>query len=140
MKTLLVMGLLTLSSAAFSSVVKGYDAKNSCNLYRVLYEENKTDKPRSGEVVVSTRSLYGLILENMEIDFDAREAKVQIVQNIVLGFNRPLLNNKAAIDERNPNFTKMINQLNRKVTNLDQVCVTSDNKFVYSRERPLDNK
>lgn len=135
MKTLLVMGLLALSTTAFSSVVKSYDAERSCNLYRVVDTSptaKKSEKIRAGEVVVISKRVYGLSFHNMEINFDNREAKVEITVNIVLGLNQPLVNEKAVIAEENPQFSTLINQLNRKLSLLETVCLSSDNKIVYA--------
>ncbi|MBC7714683.1 MAG: hypothetical protein H7177_15160 [Rhizobacter sp.] len=131
MKTLLVMGLFTLSSTAFSSVVKSYDAEKKCNLFRVVSETSKAKQ--NNETVVYAKSVYGIAIENLEVDFDNREAKVNVIMNIVMGLNRPVVEGKATIDENNSQFKVLVNQLNRKLSLLENICISKDNKIVYGK-------
>ncbi len=133
MKTLLVMGLLTLSTSAFSSVVKSYDAKKGCTLYRVIHSDTK-EKIKSSEKTYLDKEVYGFTFENMEVDFDGREVKVDPMINVVLGLNQSLRTSKSAIAEDNPNFSFLVNQLNRKLILLEKVCISDDNKIVYARQ------
>ncbi len=130
MKTLLVMGLLTLSSTAFSSVVKSYDSKNSCNLYRIVSETTKAKQ--AGEAVLYDKAVYGITIEDLDVDFQNREAKVQVVMNIVMGLNRNI-GGKSVIEESNPQFKMLVNQLNRKLSMLEKVCISQDGKLVYGK-------
>jgi hypothetical protein len=135
MKALLVMGLLAISTTAFSGVIKSYDAKNSCNLYKVVENAKDTgDMPplKNGETVVYSKRIYGLVLQDMEINFDAREVKVDIQMSVVLGLNKSLLKSKARIDERNPNLKKITNMLNHKLNSAKEICITADNEIIYA--------
>jgi hypothetical protein len=58
MKTILIMGLLTISSTVFSAVVKSYDVENRCDLYRVINETSK--EKQKNETIVTTKSVYRL--------------------------------------------------------------------------------
>lgn len=133
MKTLLVMGLLTLSTSAFSSVVKSYDAKKSCTLYRVIHSDSKEQK-KSNESMYLNKEIYGFTFENMEIDFDRREVKVDPMMNVVLGLNQSLRTSKSTILESNPNFNNLINQLNRKLFLLERICISDDNQIIYAKQ------
>lgn len=136
MKTILVMGLLTLSSTAFTSVVKSYDQAKSCNLYRVV---NETTKPKqTNESVVYAKEVYGLALEDLEVDFDNREAKAQVIMNIVMGVNRVIVAGKSSMEETNPQFNFLINQVNRKLSLLEKICLSGDNKIIYAKS--MDSK
>ena len=131
MKTLLAMGLLlTLSTPAFAAVVKTYDAEQSCDLYKV---ENVESTKLTGTVVFP-KAVYGPTFENLEVNFENREAKVQVTMNIVMGINRPLMKDKLSISADNVNFTSLINQVNRKVFLLEKICISSDNKIVYAKQ------
>ncbi len=122
------MGLLILSSSSFASIVKTFDAKKGCNLYRL---ELETDKAREkGEKIVYEKAVYGMTFEDMEIDYDKREARVQVMINVVMGFNRNI-GEKSSIEERNPESKKLVNLLNKKLTILEKVCITDDSKIVY---------
>lgn len=133
MKTFLALATLMISTSAFSAVVKSYDAKNSCSVYKaVTNESNGKPKLNKNETVVFERNIYGFAFRNLEIDFENRLAKVSIDLSVVAGFNRPLFKNKLTIQESNPKFTDLINNLNRKVIELDTICINSDNEIIYA--------
>ncbi len=130
MKTLLVMGLLTFSAGTMASVVKSDDLKNGCTLYRVVHAESK--KPmKSNETVFYSKEVYGLAFKNLDVNFDNREAEVDVVMSIVLGFNRNLTATKPKISADNAQFKALINQVNRTVHLLESVCINSNNEIIY---------
>jgi biopolymer transport protein ExbD len=131
MKTILIMGLLTISSTVFSAVVKSYDVENRCDLYRVINETSK--EKQKNETIVTTKSVYGLGINDLDIDFEAHEAKVNVVMNIVMGFNLPLVEGKTSIDEKNSQIKMLTNQLNRKLSLLENICITKDNRIIYGK-------
>lgn len=136
MKTKLSLLILTalISSSAFSAVVRSKDYSKNCVLYRVTTE--KAPK-QARETVIIEKEAYGLSTEDMEVDFDAREVKVNLTANIVFGFNR-VLATKARILEGNTDFKNLTNQLNRKVMLLERACVDSQNEIVYARPFPTE--
>jgi hypothetical protein len=133
MKAILVMGLFVISTSAFSAVFKSYDAKHSCDLYRAGTSEET--EPRDGEEVVTTKSVYGFSFSDLEIDFKKREASVQIIKNVALGLNGSLLSSRATIAANHPDFTSLINKVNRKIYLLEKICIGSGDKIVYANER-----
>lgn len=133
-KALFLIALTALVSTSINaSVVKGYDRENSCDLYRVVQADtNGKIKKRSDEVIIFTKEVYGLSFQDMEINFDNREVKVQPVMNVILGFNRPLTAGKTIISQDNPDFEFLINQLNRKISVFEKLCI-NDGKVVYAK-------
>lgn len=132
MKALLLIGLLTLSQTAMSAIVKSYDAKNACSLYKKVDTTGGVAPTlKEGEVIINSKQIYGFNLTNLEVDFDQRVAKAEVTVNIVMGINQTLTKNKIVIDERSPQFTKHINLLNRKVNQLSSLCLDADNKLIY---------
>ena len=133
-KTLLLSLLATLmTSSAGASIVKGYDAEKSCVLYRVApADDNGKVKLQSNEVIIYDKDAFGLSFQDMEINFEKREVLVQPTINILFGFNRPLINDKAIISAENPDFNFLINQLNRKLYVFEKVCI-GDGKIVYAK-------
>lgn len=129
MKAFLVMGLFIVSTSAFSAVFKSYDSKDSCNLYRVAGSE---EVPQANEVIVSSKNVYGFSFSDLDINFEDREANVQIIINVALGFNTPLLKSKSSISADRADFTSMINRVNRKMNLLENICVSNDDKIVYA--------
>lgn len=132
MKAILVMGLFVISTSAFSAVFKSYDAKQSCNLYRVGTSEEVT--PRKNETVVTPKNIYGLSFSDLEINFENRQASVQVIMNVTLGINTPLLKSKSTILADHPDFTALVNQVNRKLYLLERICVSSDSKIIYAAQ------
>lgn len=131
-KTIVVMGLFIISTSAFSMVVKRADKANSCTLYRVIEAETKVKK-QANEVVVFEKGVYGFSLENLDIDFDHREAKVQVTLNVILGFNKPLLPQKQSIQATNEHFSFLTNQLNRKIMVFEKICIDSRSEIIYAQ-------
>ena len=136
MKTLFVVSMLAMSTSAFSAVVKSYDTKNSCTIYKaVTNEDNGKPVLKTGETVVFDRNIYGFVLKDLEIDFDARKASTDISLSVVVGFNRPLFKTKAIIQESNPKFTEIVNQLNRKLAEIESICLNAENEIIYTTMR-----
>lgn len=128
----LALALLFASSTSFASVIKNYDHKNSCNLYRVLRGDEKANyKPATGDEVVVTKDVYGLATRDLEINFNNRNASAIVMINIALGMNRQLVSFSPKIESDHKDFAKYINQLNRKATLIQKICINRDNTIVY---------
>lgn len=124
---------LVFSNAAFGEVLKSQDQDQHCTLYQVASkDENGQIRISPDQTVISDRTLYGFSFHNMEIDFQNKLVFVDIVQNIVLGFDRPLLNHKGVISANNKSFNFLINQLNRSVIIFEKVCIAEDFSIVYA--------
>lgn len=134
-KSLLLLAWVTLfTSSAFASVVKGYDEEKTCELYRIAQADSDGKiKLEPNEVIVSSKEVYGFSFQSMEIDFDSREVLVQVTMNIVMGINRPLLGNKTILSSDHQDFNFLVNQLNRKVSLFEKVCI-NDNKIIYAKQ------
>jgi hypothetical protein len=132
MKTLFVMALFVISTSAFSAVYSSFDSKQSCYLYRVLNSEQGS--PKENETLVYSRNVYGISLENLEVDFNNREVSLQVMLNVIFGLNRPLVEKKSQISADNTNFTNLVNHLNRKIKLFENICITDDNKIIYANE------
>jgi hypothetical protein len=88
--------------------------------------------PQAKEVIVSTKKVYGFSFADLDINFEDRKANVQVIINVAMGFNKPLLEDKSSISADRADFTSMINRLNRKMNLLENICISSDNKIVYA--------
>jgi hypothetical protein len=128
---------LTLAPAAFSAVVTSPDQENGCTLYQAVQEDdNGHIVLRDDQRLLSSKRVYGLSFDTLEIDFDRREARVQTMMNIVLGLNRTLIAEKSIIREDNPEFTFLVNQINRKLALFEKICVNAKNEVVYAKYFP----
>ncbi len=140
-QSIFLLALMTLLSAATqASVVKGRDAENSCDLYRVVSADPSGKIVRNAnEVIIYAKDVYGLSFQDMEINFDNREVLVQPTMNIVMGLNRPLTSTKAIIPADHQNFNFLINQLNRKLYVFEKICM-DNGKIVYAKMFETENK
>ncbi len=138
MKILIVI-LLTISTSSYSAVVKSKDAERTCSLYRVTTE---TTPINQGEITIFSKDVYGLSFKNMEVDFENKKVFVDPMINVIMGINRTLETGRVFISASNPDFTFLINQLNRKLYILEQVCINENHELIYAKffEAPtLDN-
>ena len=143
MKTSIIFSLFIIlfTQAATASVLKSYDSENSCDLYMAVPNPVSPSGntlppiPKEGEVIIYAKEVYGLSFQDMDINFDNREVNVQPIMNIMMGFNRSLTTAKAIIPAEHPDFKYLINQLNRKVSLFEKICLR-DAKVVYARPFP----
>ncbi len=117
-----------LSLNANASLVQSKDRENKCTLYRTTSEQAPI---KEDETVILEKEAYGITLVNLEIDFAHKTALVQPEVSVVLGLNRKLTESKSKIKADNPNFTFLINQLNRRVLLFEKICISKNNEIVY---------
>jgi hypothetical protein len=129
------MGLFLISSTAFSAIIKSSDTKNSCSLYKVVENNEDGSVPalKAGESVAYAKRVYGMAMKNMDISFDNREVRVDIEISVILGLNKNLMSKRLIIDEKNPSFKSLINMVNRRLTEIQSVCINSNNEIIYVR-------
>jgi hypothetical protein len=135
MKHLLFLTLIcfTLGSSAYAAIVKSYDNENGCDLYKVIPNVPKVKiKLKTGEILIYEKEVYGISLENMDINFDDREVHVQAMISIVFGLNRPMLPKKVTLFPEHPQFNYLLNHFNKTLSLFEKVCI-GDNKIVYAR-------
>lgn len=125
-KTILSIFLgISLISSANAAVVSSYDMNKSCTLYRTTTE---TKPILSHESMVLNKNVYGLSLQNMDIDFLKKEVRFDLMGLVVMGINKRITNESISIDEKNPDFKVFTNQLNRKIQLLESVCLDGTNQ------------
>jgi len=125
-----LLGALMFSASSHATLVASYDVANKCNIYRVKAE----DMPFIGpEVVVVNRNVYGLSLENMDVDFDNRRVTVDAIVSIPFWFDRSVVSGRVWISPENPQFKFLLNQLNRKIVQFERMCITTKNELIYAR-------
>lgn len=124
-------------SQSFAMIVKSADRVNGCDLYRVTKTEESTEI-RSNEVIHLKKPVYGIKIENMDIDFRNEEVSVTPIVQVVLGFDRPLVN-RVIISGSNRKFKELTNQLNKSLTVFESVCISPDNRLVHAKIRETEN-
>jgi hypothetical protein len=134
MKSLSII-LLTfiLSASSFAAIVKSADKEKNCTLYQVVAADENGNIPlEDNQTIALSHDVYGMSFQNMEIDFDKRNVKVDAIANIILGFNKLLVPNKVALSPKNDQFNFLINQLNRKLLVFEKVCISKQNEVIYA--------
>lgn len=132
MKLILIFFIALTSVVTNAKVVKSFDAVNSCDLYRAT----KTEAPeevREDEVILLNRAVYGISIIDMDIDFRNEEVCFVPMINIVVGFDRPLVENRIILPASNKDFKTLINQVNKKLISFNELCLNSENKIVYAQ-------
>ncbi len=139
---LLAIFCLGVQSVAFGAVARSSDRNNQCTLYQsIVADENGEVILRPDQTLVSSKRVYGLSFIDMEVDFVRQEVRVQPMMNVVLGFNKVLVPAKASIKRGNKEFSFLINQLNRKISLFEMICISASNEIVYAKffETPEEN-
>ncbi len=130
---------LTLTFSSYAAVVTSTDNEKQCTIYQAVREnENGQVVIQDGQRLLSKKHVYGLSFSELEIDFDRREVRVQTMMNVVLGLNLMLVPRKSIIREDNPEFTFLVNQINRKLALFEKICVNADNEVVYAKYFPTE--
>ncbi len=136
---ILIAALTTLFvSNSFAMVVKSVDQRNGCDLYRVTKTEEASEV-RSNETIYSKKVVYGIKIENMDIDFRNEEVSVTPIIQVVLGLDKNL-KERVFISGQNKNFKELVNQLNKSLTVFESVCISSDNRLVHAKVRVTESK
>ena len=128
----LALFLFTICNTTSAAIFKSQNNKLGCTEYSVV-NKVKTENGdyvyqrelKSNEEIITDKTIYGLSLKNMEIDFDKRTASFDIIKNVTLGLNRSLLSlgSKITIDSRHKDFQKVNNMLNRKLILITNICL-----------------
>jgi len=138
MKFLFASLVTLLVSNSYAMVLKSVDRVNGCDLYRVTNTEEQSEIRRN-EVVYSKKPVYGIKIENMDIDFQNEEVSVTPIIQVVLGFDKPLVE-RVVIEKSNKNFKFLTNQLNKSLTVFENVCISADNRLVHAKIRVTESK
>lgn len=138
-RALFILSALLLSSHSFGAMVTAHDSERGCTLYQAVKEnEDGQVVLEAGQRLLSSKRVYGLSFLDLEIDFDKHEARVQTMMNVILGLNRMLIPQKTIIRADHPEFTQLINQVNRRIALFEKICVTSENELVYASFFPAE--
>lgn len=121
--------LLAISLSAMAStdaaIVSSFDMNKGCTQYRTTTE---TKPILAHESMVLNKNVYGLSLQNMEIDFNQKSVNFDLMALVVMGINKRITNDSITITEKNPEFKVFTNQLNRKIQLLETVCLDGANQ------------
>jgi len=136
MKILLAAIVTLFVSNSHALILKSNDRVNGCDLYRVTKTEDASEI-RNNESIYSKKVVYGIKIEN--IDFQNEEVSVTPIIQVVLGFDKPLVD-RVVIEKSNKDFKALTNQLNKSLTVFENVCISSDNRLVHAKVRVSESK
>jgi hypothetical protein len=86
----------------------------------------------ASEELIDGRESYGLTFKDLVIDFDKKEATLTVMNRIVLGLDRPLIDRPVTIRASSPDFQNLINHLNFTIRTIYQVCITDQFELLYA--------
>jgi hypothetical protein len=129
MKISFLLLTLSISFSSFGAIVTSKDVTNNCTAYRIVTTESPA---QSHESLQDQREFFGFSLGNMEIDFANKVVYVDVIKRILFGFNRNVVEGRVVIRPENPNFNALVNQLNRVVLTLSEVCITEQNELMWA--------
>jgi hypothetical protein len=134
--------LFSLSQLTDAAIFKSDNSKLNCSNYQIINKvrtqngDNEYSRElENGEEVITDRTIYGLGLKNIKIDFDKRNASFDLIKHVSLGFNRPLFvtGARVSIDSSNKAFSKVINLTNKKITLIQSICITDQMEIINLR-------
>jgi hypothetical protein len=135
MKAGILLSILILGFQAQALVTKGTDRVAKCTSYQVIEAGTaETDDLisriiKEGGEVASEKSTYGLSFKNLRIDFEKRQVKVDVMQRVVMGFNKVLIRD-LVISADNQDLERQVNKLNYDMTLMREVCVGPNKELV----------
>jgi hypothetical protein len=125
------LGIGMVASLSQAALISRHNQDLRCTEYQVLH--NEYDKEgnlvvphienaiKEGAVLVNNYNLWGLTLENMKVDFEGRFVTMNVVQKVVLGFNRVLMSVRLYDD--NPKFEEYLNKVNYDFLIARKMCI-----------------
>ncbi len=135
LRTFAFLTTLSLSVLSTAALVKSTDRQNGCTLYRVKAEN---EQMLANEQMVIDRVVNGLLIDNMEIDFLQKRVLVDVIVSMPFWFNGPFISNsRVYISGNSSQLNFLINQLNRKFTVLEKMCISDKNELVYASLFPV---
>ena len=136
---ILALFLFSVSQLTHAGIFKSENAKMNCSKYEVVNKvrtesgENVYLRPlKNDEELVTDKTIYGLSLKNIKIDFENKNASFDLIKNVTLGFNRPLFvtGARVSVESSNKIFNMAINQTNKKVTLIQSICINDRMEIV----------
>ncbi len=78
--------------SSYADVIQTFDDTKNCTRYIISRTDVETQRLQDqGGQIVHKKMVYGFSLENLRIDFDKREVRVDIIQKIAFSLNKPLI-------------------------------------------------
>jgi hypothetical protein len=136
---ILMLFMFVISQASQAGIFKSYQNKKNCTQYQVVNkvrtdsgENVYTRELNNGEEVLTDQSIYGLSLKNVSIDFVKRTASFDLIKNVILGFNRPLLvtGARVSIGSDHEMFQDVLNLVNRKSSLINVICLSDSLEII----------
>lgn len=126
--TLLLINLLTLGTLN-AAVIKSFNQSRECTRFSI-----KDERPGEGLKLESNESIhikgpvYGFTLQDLSVDFDNRWASAKVII-LKYGANK-VLNKSITIKKINPQFNAAINQVNKKILTMHEICIDNNGELI----------
>ncbi len=128
MKKFILLILFLTSFFSYAEIVISKDESNKCTLFRATSDEKPIE---NGENILFAQDVYGMVTKNLEIDFKNQKALIDLEASIVLGFNKKITNQRIQIQATHPEFKSFINTINKKIFQLETICLNNNNEVIY---------
>jgi len=127
--TILMTALFIFASYANAAIVKKFDESSECTRFSLRHAPNGGKiKLEAGEKLHMKGTIYGFTLRDPKVDFEDRSVSVR-AEILKFGLNRDLKKNLILRSDK-VDLDKALNQVNRKVSTIDEVCISSDGELV----------
>lgn len=136
---ILALFLFSICQTTSAAIFKSYNDKKSCTEYSVV-NKIKTEsgeyiyqrEPRENEEVITDKTIYGLSLKNITVNFNQRTASFDLIKNVTLGLNRPLftMGTRVKVQSSNKEFNKIINRVNKKLHLITSICLDENQNII----------
>lgn len=128
---LVFLGVAVSGSLSRAALISRQNQELNCTEYQVLHNEYDNDGKlivphienaiSAGAVLVNNYNLWGLTLEDVQVDFEGRFVTMNVVQKVVLGFNRVLM--RIRLYDDNLNFDQYLNKVNYDFLISRKMCI-----------------
>lgn len=128
----IILFVLT-GSISHAEVYQLFDYEKNCNRFLIPPNAEKTQQLRSqGATLINKNIVYGFSLENLKIDFNKKEIRLDVKQRIALARNKPLLQN-VKVSESLQKIEYYSNMLNHDFLLIQNICIREDGEITEAK-------
>ncbi|MBK25480.1 MAG: hypothetical protein CME70_15905 [Halobacteriovorax sp.] len=127
--TILISAFFIFTSIANAAIIKKFDEAGECTRFSLRHAPNGGKvKLEAGEKLHMKGTIYGFTFRDPKVDFEDRSISVR-AEVLKFGFNKDL-KKKVVLRSDKVDLDKALNQVNRKISTIDEVCINSEGELV----------
>ena len=126
MKLIKVLAFLMIASSAQAGLIT--QQKSGCTNYKT---DNTIERGTEGDNILTDKTVHGMYLKDMVLDFKADIASFELKAAIIFGFN-PVLNNgsRVFISKDHPGLQEFVNLYQKDFFFFEEVCVAANGEVI----------